>query len=391
MNLIVALLLLLEGRRAIRMALAAIVCLAIIGTNLTPRAFGRSQPANNPRRDPLRAFDTTGLTIQRKQIRSGGPRKDGIPSLTDPKTVPVKEAQYQAKGRVVIVTVNKVTRGYPIAILNWHEAINDVLGKVPIAVIYCPLCDSVSVVDRRMEGQTLEFGISGLLHNSNVILYDRKSNALWSQIGLKAVSGPHVGKSLKHLPWQLARYADFRRQYPDATVVSTNTGHRRDYERNPYQAYFATDQLMFPVARRDDRLKPKTIVVGMRLGEVVRAYPVEAIRQADGGTISEDLGDSQIVLKAYRNGGVAVVNAPKDAMVVHTFWFAWAAFHPGTSVYGQKATRQQPAASQPHSRPSRKPRRSIGPRADEAGQRRLTTTLRPPVLPELRFDRDCGP
>lgn len=120
----------------------------------------------------LAQFNTYDLTIPREQILSGGPPKDGIPSLTDPKAGVVEDSQYADGDRMVVVTVGDMTRAYPIRILNWHEAINDELGGVPIAVIYCPLCDSVSVVDRRLSDDTLEFGISGLLHNSNVLLYE---------------------------------------------------------------------------------------------------------------------------------------------------------------------------------------------------------------------------
>jgi hypothetical protein len=240
---------------------------------------------------------------------------------------------------MVVVEIAGQVRAYPIHVLNWHEAINDTLGDTPtpdtptptpIAVIYCPLCDSVSVVDRRLGGQTLEFGISGLLHNSNVLLYDRTHNALWSPVGLQAVSGPNVGKSLKHLPWQLTSFAELKKSHPQATVVTTDTGHRRDYSRNPYASYFATDQVMFPVAHKDPRLKPKEPVVGVRVGQQVRAYPLAAIGRAPQRTIQEQIAGQRLVLKMNEAGGVSVEQAPADAQVVHTFWFAWAAFHPQT-------------------------------------------------------------
>ena len=326
----------------VRKILIVGVCMAVLcgGVILLITGQLNSQSAKATKTDPLAQFNVERLTVLRDEIRTGGPGKDGIPTLTKPKAIATKGAKYRADERIVVVTIGKETRGYPLAILNWHEAVNDVIGGTPIAVVYCPLCDSVSIVDRRMDDATLEFGISGLLHNSNVLLYDRKSNALWSQIGLQAISGPHAGKSLKHLPWRLTTFSEFAKQFPKATVISTETGHRRDYTRNPYAAYFRTDQLMFPVSRRDNRLKPKTAVVGVKIGDTTRAYPVDTILQAKDGKIVDKVGESRIVLQADQNT-VAVVEVPDNAMVVHTFWFAWAAFHPGTSIYGQTPTTQE--------------------------------------------------
>jgi len=303
-------------------------------------AFGQ---ATQPRGDgPLGQFDTRDLKIPRSQIRSGGPPKDGIPALTDPDTAPLDQVRFADQDRMVVVTMDDQTRAYPIKVLNWHEAVNDQLGDVPIAVIYCPLCDSVSVVDRRLGGHVHEFGISGLLYNSNVLLYDRTHHALWSQVALESVSGPHAGKALKHLPWEITTFADLEKRYPKAEVVTTETGHRRDYTRNPYARYFANDRLMFPVAHRDRRLGNKEPVVGVRVGDLTRAYPVEQIVEADGEIVSR-IGDHTIKLQANRSGRVRVVDAPDEAQVVHTFWFAWAAFHPKTEVYaGPRHSATQP-------------------------------------------------
>ena len=221
----------------------------------------------------LGEFELEGFAFNREEIRAGGPGKDGIPALLNPETVPAARAGFLRPGdRVVAVSIGEESRAYPIRILNWHEAINDTVGGVPIAVVYCPLCDSVSVVDRRITNdKTLEFGISGLLLNSNVLLYDRTDQALWSQVGLMAVSGPHVGKSLKHLPWQILSFGRWRIDHPEGTVITLKTGHRRDYRRNPYADYFATERLMFPVSREDVRLPPKARVIGVKLGAVTKA------------------------------------------------------------------------------------------------------------------------
>lgn len=329
------------------------ICL-VVGMSLLADTAPESetQPSRASRKQALLAkFNVKGLTLDPNEIHAGGPDKDGIPSLTDPNTIAVGKAEFPAQSRIVAVTVKEQTRGYPLAVLTWHEAVNDVLGDVPIAVVYCPLCDSVSVVDRRNDESTVEFGISGLLHNSNVLLYDRKTDALWSQLGLEAVSGPHVGKSLKHLPWQMTTFKRFAKDYPQADILSRKTGHQRDYGRNPYAAYFRSDRLMFTVTRRDKRLKPKTRIVGVKIGDRTRAYPLDNIRKAPDGRLVHKLGSSEIVLKADGDT-VSVVKVPEGASAVHTFWFAWAAFHPETSVHGRDDGTRGKATTRPHAQPA---------------------------------------
>ena len=290
-----------------------------------------------------RHFNLDGLLLRGQNMLSGGPPKDGIPALTDPVAAPVGRAQFMKRDhRVVGVTLGGESRAYPINVLNWHEIINDQLGGVPIAVIYCPLCDSVSVVDRRMGGKTLEFGVSGLLYNSNVLMYDRVDQALWSQVRLTAVSGPHAGESLGHLPFELTTFGAWRDAHPGGSVVTFETGHQRDYQRNPYGGYFAHDGLQFPVARRDRRLRNKVPVIGVKLGDVARAYPVATIQQTDARQITDTLAGATVTLRADERG-VAVIEAPSQAQVVHTFWFAWSAFHPQTELYGRLTDPQQGA------------------------------------------------
>ncbi len=301
----------------------------------------------------LASFDTSSLTIPKDQIFSGGPGKDGIPSITDPVVIRPDEAEHLRAGdRVVGVTINGESRAYPIDILTFHECVNDKLGGVPIAVIYCPLCDSVSVVGRRLDGKTYEFGISGLLYNSNVLLYDRQDQALWSQVKLGAVSGPNAGRTLRHLGgWSLTSLGAWLAEHPDSTVISRETGHTRPYGHNVYADYFRTDRLMFPAEPRDERMPNKEPVVGVRLGEHAKAYPVEAVARAEGGVVTDTIDGKTITLRADRfNESVEVIEAPDDAAVVHTFWFAWHAMHPQTAVYepdGQTPRAQGRAALTP--------------------------------------------
>jgi len=301
------------------------------------------------------AFDLSNLALKKSMIRSGGPPKDGIPALTDPEVVPAKEADHlDADDRVVGVVVNDKARAYPIGLLNWHECVNDKLGGVPVAVVYCPLCDSVTVVDRRLNGKTFEFGISGLLANSNVLLYDRTDQAIWSQVKLTAVSGPHAGESLKHLPFELTTFGEWRDEHPESDVLTFETGHQRNYKVNPYRRYFESDRLMFPVTSMDERLSPKTQVIGVRMGDTVRAYAVPDIIKKGKGRVEDKLdGKKTIILEARADKErIEIVKLPEEAEAVHTFWFAWAAFHPETGLYGSDET-PQPTTEEPARRAPR--------------------------------------
>lgn len=133
-------------------------------------------------------FDLSRAIIPAKEIRRGGPPPDGIPSIDEPKFTPVAEVDFlEPDDTVIAFEKDGVARAYPFRILIWHEIVNDVVADQPIAVVYCPLCGTAMVFDRRYDDQTLEFGVSGLLYNSDVLMFDRQSKSLWSQLGLKSV------------------------------------------------------------------------------------------------------------------------------------------------------------------------------------------------------------
>ncbi len=281
-------------------------------------------------------FNLDNLAIPKEQITFGGPKKDSIPALSDPEHVAWESCDRLADDdRVVGMFVGGEARAYPVRVLLYHEIVNDEIGGTPVAIVYCPLCDSVTAVDRRLDGVVREFGVSGLLVNSNILLYDRSDDSLWSQVGLTAISGPNAGRSLRHLPWEITTAAAWRTRHPDSTVMSFETGHDRDYGRNPYRNYFGSDDtLLFPVANEDDRLQRRDPIIGIRLGDTTRAYPVATIRNAPDGLLRDSIEGQAIVLSAGPDGeSVRIVEAPTEALGVHTYWFAWAAFYPDTEVY----------------------------------------------------------
>lgn len=282
------------------------------------------------------AFDLQRTTIPRNEIRSGGPPKDGIPAITNPKMIPVEAARYlKSDDRVIGVLLGEKARAYPLRILNYHEVVNDVIAKTPVAVTYCPLCDSAVVFDRRTPLGVREFGVSGLLYNSNVLMYDRRGRpeGLWSQMKTEGVSGPGVGKPLKMLPLELTTWQDWKTRYPQTQVMSPRTGYPRDYGRSPYSRYFATDRLMFPATPEDDRLDKKAPVLGVWTEKAARAYPVSAFSE-DRRQVTDTFDGHEIVIEynpAARS--LRVVKAHEDVNWAYSFWFAWYAFRPHTDVF----------------------------------------------------------
>lgn len=296
--------------------------------------------AVQPRRSAA-AFDLSRTTIPQDEIRAGGPPKDGIPSLTNPKLIPGISAKFLRAGdRIVGVVVDGESRAYPLRILDYHEAVNDRIGKTPFAVTYCPLCDSAAVFDRRRGDSTIEFGISGLLHNSNVLLYDRGApgkESLWSQIAGKAVSEPRVDSELKSLPFEVTTWAEWLARHPETKVLSPDTGHDRDYQRSPYASYFASPELMFPVKPLDRRLPLKTPVLGVTgRKRTHRAYPVTAFSKSElqNQRLNQELDGLKFTVVYNPNAKSIRIENPDDSLQwMYAFWFAWAAFHPETELF----------------------------------------------------------
>ena len=283
----------------------------------------------------LWGFDVSRAQIDLDAIHSGGPPKDGIPALTRPKVVRANGAAYLADDDPVLaVHLGGASRAYPIRILNWHELVNDVIGGVPVLVSYCPLCGSGVVFDRRVDEQARDFGVSGLLWESNVLMYDRTDNALWSQLAMRAVTGPHAGTSLRILPVFFGSWGAWRGRYPDTTVLDVETGYRRAYGRDPYDGYAASPDLIFPTSRADTRRPVKDWVVGVVVGDAAKAYPFAELARA-ARPVRDRVGDRTLVIDFDPTSrSVSVTDADGESHpAAVAFWFAWSVFHPGTALY----------------------------------------------------------
>lgn len=281
-------------------------------------------------------FDVRNVIVPVNELRSGGPPKDGIPALTNPSfVVGAADSYLSPTDRVIGYADGNEARAYPLRILTQHEIVNDRVNKLPIAVTYCPLCDSAAIFDRRTPAGELEFGVSGLLYNSNVLMYDRRNRpaSLWSQMMTASISGPAVGKTLAALPLDLTTWHDWLSRYPHTTVLSPKTGHRRDYARNPYARYFRQPQLMFSVRPSNNLLPLKTPVLGVWTDKAARAYVVSSFGRAPREVTDTLDGKSITLLFNPAANSLRVTKADEGVRLMYSFWFAWYAFRPQTDIF----------------------------------------------------------
>ena len=266
------------------------------------------------------------------EILKGGPARDGIPALDRPKYDSAREARWGDEEIVIGVVRGKEARAYPIAILVWHELVNDELGGDPILVSFCPLCGTALVFDRELKGRVRTFGVSGLLYQSDLLMFDRETESLWSQIGANAVTGALVGQHLELLRSKITTWRAWRKAHPETTILSKQTGHQRDYGSTPYEGYETSRQLYFPV-KTDTRRHPKMPTLGLRIPNgPSRAYPGEEVARA-GGRVEDVFSGQRVSVRYDSNTRHFDFEVPEGIEVVEGFWFAWMAFHPESSVF----------------------------------------------------------
>ncbi len=324
------------------------------------------------------------------EIFSGGVPRDGIPPIDNPKFVDFAEANVWVGDRepVISLAVNGEARAYPLQILTWHEIANDVVGGTPVAVTFCPLCNSSVVFDRRVLGETLRFGVSGNLRNSDLIMWDDKTETWWQQLTGEAIVGDLVGVELDFLASQLISYAEFKESFPAGLVLSRDTGHMRDYGRNPYVGYDSIDESPFLFSGPlDGRLRSTSRVVAVHNDAESVAYPFESLgevrvvndrvgsdsivvlwtpdtasalgesqigsagavgsgvafgRTVDGRELTFEFRDGEFLdvetgstwsISGRATAGPLAGEQLPDFVHANHFWFAWAAFRPDTRIW----------------------------------------------------------
>ncbi|PJF37153.1 MAG: hypothetical protein CUN49_01875, partial [Candidatus Thermofonsia Clade 1 bacterium] len=326
------------------------------------------------------------------EIFSGGPPPDGIPPIDHPKFEPLSAAEQwlSAESPVIALEIGEDARAYPLAILIWHEIVNDTVGGVPVAVTFCPLCNSAIVFDRHVDGQILRFGVSGNLRKSDLIMWDDQTQSWWQQITGEAIVGALTGTRLALISSQVVSFEAFKKAFPEGRVLSRDTGHDRSYGRNPYTGYDGNPRPFLFEGTLDTRLPATEHVLAGVVDGVPIAYPFSLL--AREGVINDVVGKVPVVAfwqdgavsaldrseidKSRRIGMAALYERtvdgrkltfelgkdglPRDletgsiwnvfgrategalagtqlvrAFANPHFWFAWAAFQPETRVYGQ--------------------------------------------------------
>jgi hypothetical protein len=335
--------------------------------------------------------DFSKHSVPYSDILSGGPPKDGIPALKDPQFVTVLEADAWLKPAepVILVQVGDDARAYPIQILIWHEVANDTVGGEPLVVTFCPLCNTAIAFKRTVGGQVLDFGTTGRLRYSNLIMYDRQTETWWQQATGQAIAGEYTGEQLTFLPASIIGWQEFKENFPNGQVLSRDTGFRRDYGRNPYAGYdnINNSPFLFQGSETPSVLPAMARVLTVDLDGKAVAYPYEVLQEQvvindsiagnevaifwQPGTASalgssviaqgEDVGagvsfsrvvDGQVLTFSFDGEKIVddqtgsewdvfgqafsgeLAGAQLDPVIsVNHFWFSWAAFKPETRIY----------------------------------------------------------
>ena len=271
-------------------------------------------------------------------ILVGGPPKDGIPSIDRPKFISISEAGKQLSDTEpgLALEIGNVNRFYPFQILVWHEIVNDTINGQRVLVTYCPLCLSGIVFDPVVAGERVEFGTSGKLWNSNLVMYDRKTDSLWSQILGEAIVGEMTGTRLEVLPSDQIRFGDWRKLHPNGEVLSRDTEATRFYGQDPYGDYYTTPGTFFPVDKKDSRLNEKEFVLGVVVNGKAKAYWPPAVKKRG---MVEDVFQGKTIVAQYEKDidAVRLFEKKNDGELVRinpfgSFWFSWVAAHPDTEL-----------------------------------------------------------
>ena len=248
-------------------------------------------------------------TIDLTEIISGGPPRDGIPPIDDPKFVAIGDVAgiYADNAPVIQLEVNGDVRAYPIGILTWHEIVNDVVGGVPVSVTFCPLCNSAIAFERTIDGKVFDFGTSGTLRKSDLVMWDRQTESLWQQIGGEAIVGSMVGARLNLLPAPIVSWAQFKENFPNALVLSQETGFIRSYGTNPYSGYDDVNNTPFLFrGKLNSTLSPFERVVTLDLGDEFVAYPFPLLEEV---RIFQDVRKQQDIAVFWTPGASSALDA----------------------------------------------------------------------------------
>jgi len=280
--------------------------------------------------------ENTGLRLE--DLATGCLETDCIPALNKPKFDTLNEANewLDDEDMVFGISYKGEVRAYPQNILNWHEIINETIAGDPVLVSYCPLCGSIAAYKRLVGGKPVQFGVSGKLYNSNLIMYDRSSESnYWQQATGEAIIGPakERGEILEKLSIAPTTWAEWKENHPDTMVLSRDTGHKRDYTKNSYAEYEQNGETLFGVTYDDTRFPVKGVVYGFTFAQKHAAYPLSILEQDK--TIEDIIESVPVRVEMKADGEVFMVVESSEEKIIplRTFWFMWVAFYPDTEIY----------------------------------------------------------
>ena len=265
--------------------------------------------------------------------------RDAIPPLDNPEYLSISEISNQlTNDDVLLITLFGSQKfAYPIRIMNWHEIVNDSVDELRFVATYCPLCRSGIVFSRELEGKTLSFGNTGSLFESVMVLYDRETDSLWAQINGTALTGELTGKKLEVLPSTMLTFAEIKETYPDTLILSFNTEYSRDYTQDPFSSYEESGgKPSFPVSTFDDRLTPKTRIIGLEFDGESRAYPITSDAPSE---LIDEVGEKKVRIKFNLEDLTATAfdaETGDPLPQTNTFWFGWSVTRPESEVFGYR-------------------------------------------------------
>ncbi len=297
--------------------------------------------SNSPKtivKDVPLTTDYEGAKVPKSEILQGCFNgQDCIPSIDNPnfESAAIASSWLNDEDRVFAIEYKGEKRAYPQRILNWHEIVNDEIEGDLIMITFCPLCGSAVAFERSVDGIYTEFGVSGKLHNSDLIMYDRYEGNLWQQITGEAIVGPAARRDevLTRIPITTTTWGEWKTAHPDTVALAIPEEFDRDYNQYPYGTYEENDQLVFGVENLDQSLQIKTVVYGIEVEDGTKAYPEELIKQEQ--KISDKIGNTEIEIHYYESGEITFTNVTtgEEVIPLRLFWFAWAAFNPDTELY----------------------------------------------------------
>lgn len=271
------------------------------------------------------SFDTdfSKSSINLKTIIKGGPGKDGIPAIDDPKFNKINKSNLMDDSLGLLVTVHDESRFYPFNILVWHEIVNDKIGNSYFSVTFCPLCGSAIAFNREFNGIVHRFGVSGYLHESNLLMYDDKTESFWSQSLGEAVIGEYLGKKLEVLDVSLLEFNVVKNKFPNTLILSQNTGFKRNYDYYPYGDYEISSNLYYPVSSTDPTYHAKEMMYVVYYKGISFCFP---LKQFKSGFLKYTYKDTNIDISS--NDGVIsfVINGVKYPGY-YEMWFSWFIHH----------------------------------------------------------------